>query len=205
MLQSVKPFISTTTLTCGTTVASATVTSSAAFGSVVAGQAVFGAGIPFGTTVTSVTDTSTIIISKIATATAASASLQFSYYTSAAYTAADVLGFPFQLDMKKIGQIYAIDNDKVITALKGYVFSSPFTPTLDNAAFAPSDADAAKVIGYFSLTTSNALTNNTVIYSAVTDMPLWIESAKVRWCQLVAVGTPTFAAVNSLTVNFLGE
>lgn len=206
MVQTTKPYISTTTLTCGTTINSKTVTSSAAFGSVVVGQAVFGAGIPFGTTVSVVTDTSTITISQNATATAASASLQFSYFTSAAYTAGDVLGFPFRVDLKRINQIYVIDNAKQITAIKGYFFKDVFAPTLDNAAFAPADADADLIIGYFSYTNNNALTSNTVIYNGVTDQPIQLGVAKEpTWCQLVAVGTPTFTAVNDLTVNLMGE
>jgi len=56
-------------LVTATTIGSQTVTSSALFGSVVVGQKVHGIGIPFGTTVTAVASTSSITISKPATAT----------------------------------------------------------------------------------------------------------------------------------------
>lgn len=201
------PVISTTAITCATTVNSTTVTSSAAFGSVVAGQRIVGAGIPFNTTVASKTDSSTIIISKAATATAASVSLRFGYFTSAIYAAGDTLGFPFYLPVSKINNIYVIDNDKVITAVKLVIFSDEFTETADNAAFAPSDADAAKIIGYVSLATSETLGNNTIVTQASTALPLDVSTARgdKRTCQLVCVGTPTFTAVDSLAVIFMGD
>jgi hypothetical protein len=205
-MQSIKPTISTTTITCGTTIASTAVTSSAGFGSVVAGQKVFGAGIPYGTTVVTVTDTSNIVISNKATATAASASLQFSYYTSAAYTAGDCVGFPFEIGMQKINQIVVVDNDKVVaTNLKFYIFDGLPAVTLDNAAFAPSDADAAKLVGVVTVSTFTTLGNNIIGLSAATDQPVWVNTAKVKYCQIVCGGTPTFSAVDSLTINIMGE
>lgn len=206
MMQIVKPVIGATAITCTTKAGTPDVTSSAGFGSVLAGQYVYGAGIPIGARVKTVTDTSNIILTVNATATSASVSLQFGYFTSLQYAAGDALGFPFALDMKKIGQIVVVDNDKQITAIKGYIWNAePATVTADNAAYAPSDADAAKIIGYFSLTTNITLSNNTVILSAATDIPLWCDTGKRKFCQLIVVGTPTFTAVDSLTVNFIGE
>ena len=205
-LYTYQPDISTSALTCLTTGGSPTVTSAAQFGSVLAGQRVFGAGIQFGTTVLSKTDASTITLSKPATATSGGVSLQFSYFTgSQAYTAGDVLGFPFPVYLKKINQIMVIDVEKAIVAVKLYFFSGPFAPTADNAAFAPADADARLILWYASYTNTVAQSANQIIYSGLTDLPILMPDSKIPWCQLVCVGTPTFAAATPLTVNFLGE
>jgi hypothetical protein len=191
-------------LVTATTAGSRTVTSVALFGSVVVGQKVFGIGIPLGATVTAVASTSSITISDPATATG-TPTLQFSYFAATAYTAGDCLGWLFEIPMMRIDNIFIVDAAKVITAAKMYVYHSVPTPTLDNAAFAPTDADAAKLIGYYSLTGTVALANNQVIFPADAELPLAQVRAKQMYGQLVVVGTPTFAAVNEVTVNIGGE
>jgi len=200
----ITPVISMTTLTCGTISNLATVTSATLFGSVVAGQAVHGVGIPFGTVVLSVESPSGITLSKRATFTDAAASLQFGYFTSAIYAAGDCLGIPFEIPLNSIEQIVVVDAIKVITAAKLYVFSAPPAPTLDNAAFAPADADAKNVIGYYSLTGTVALSANQIIFPADAELPLAKCGAQRMIGQLVVVGTPTFTAVNNLTMNIIG-
>ena len=208
--EKITPTISTTAVTCATTIGSSTVTSSAAFGSVVAGQRIVGAGIPFMSKVLSKADASTITIGNLAgqavnaTATSASVSLRFGYFTSAIYAAGDALGFPFVIGTKKITNVVVVDAAKVITAVKLLVFGKPFTETADNAAFAPSDADAANLIGYLSLATSEVFANNQIVTGAATGLPI-DTSGFEKYGQLIVVGTPTFLTVSDLTVNILGE
>lgn len=207
----VTPVISTTALTCATTVGSNIIESSAQFGSVVAGMRIVGAGVPFNSIVEAVTDDSTLTIinaetksDALATATAASVSLRFGYFTSLAYASGDVLGFPFRVPMTIIRNAIIIDAVKQITKARLYFFSKPFTEIADNAAFAPSDADATNLCGYISLTTSIVLTSNQIVTQAVTALP--VDVGGDCWCQLVVdTDTPTFTAVNNLTVLLAGE
>lgn len=180
-------------------------TSAALFGSVVAGQKVYGPGIEFGTKVASVETTSSLTLDKNITLTGAK-TVQFSYFASTAYSAGDCLGWPFEIPLNKIGNIFIIDIIKQITAAKLYVFSKvPATATLDNAAFAPPDADARNLIGYYSLTGTVALSANQVIFPADTELPLAQVGDTAMYGQLVVVGTPTFTAINEITVNISGE
>lgn len=201
--QRIVPAISTTGLTCGTTAGSKTVTSSAAFASVEAGQRVVGAGIPFGTVVASKETSSSITLSKPASATSASVTLQFGYFTSAAYAAGDALGFPFEVTMSRIDNVIVVDAAKQITAVKLLFFSDTFIETADNAAFGISDADAAKIIGYLSLATSEVFANNQIVTGSGTQLPITLGGK--TYCQLIVVGSPTFLAVDGLTVNLMGE
>lgn len=207
-LYTVKPIISVVAagLACVTEAGSTTVTSSALFGSVVAGQRVHGPGIQFGTKVASVESTSSITLDKPAKL-GGSVTLQFGYFASAAYVADDCLGFPFEIPLTEIKGITVIDKIKQITAVKMYVFSAEFsTPLLDNAAFAPVDADAANIIGYYSLTGNKVLTNNHVIHPAQAELPLpKYGSHQKMFGQLVVVGTPTFTSISDLVVSLCGE
>ena len=204
----IKPVISTTGLSSTTAVGNDTVTSSAAFGSVAVGQRVVGPGVPFGSTVTKVISTSAILISQAATA-AATVTLRFGYFTSIAYAAGDALGFPFAVPtMKNLKQVVVIDDAKQITSVDMVFFSSTFTETADTAAFAISDADAEGLVGYLTVggTGANkALSNNTVMVLPFTTIgPSFSQSGKM-YCQLIAVDTPTFTAVDNLTVKFIYE
>lgn len=208
--EKITPTISTTALTCVTTIGSPTVTSAAQFGSVVAGQRIVGAGIPFGSKVLARATTSSLTIcnsagqSVNATATSASVSLQFGYFTSAIYSAGDALGFPFPIGTKKINNVIVVDDIKVIAAVKLLVFGKKFVECADNAAFAITDADATNIIGFLSLATSEVLSNNQLVAMAGTTLPIDV-SAVEKYGQLICVGTPTFTTVSNLTVNLLGE
>jgi hypothetical protein len=81
-------------LACVTTITSATVTSAALFGTVLAGMAVSGAGIPTGAYVLSKTNSSTIILSEAATASANPVTLTFSPVGSQGDTALEQVELP---------------------------------------------------------------------------------------------------------------
>lgn len=208
----IKPVISTTAVTCGTTAGSSAITSSAGFGSVTVGMRIVGAGIPFNSVVGEVTDTSNISIinaeTKLpapATATSASVSLRFGYFTSAAYSSGDALGFPFRVDLNLVWNAIIIDAAKQITKAKLYFFTGPFVESADNAAFNPSDADASKLCGYIAIATSVVLTSNHIVTQGNTALPVHLGTGPV-WCQLVVdTDTPTFLAVDDLTVVLTGE
>jgi len=206
---SITPVIGTVAagLACVTTAGSATVTSSALFGSVVVGQRVYGAGIPYGATVTAKASTSSITISANATLTG-TPTLQFSYFASTAYTAGDCIGWPFKIPLSDVSGIMLVDKSDQMASVVLYVFNSNpnSTPILDNAAFTGiSDADAAKIIARYSLTGTTDVGGAKIVYPADAELPLARCGGNDLYGQLVAVGTPTFTAVNEIVLNLTGE
>ena len=150
----IKPVISLTGLTCVTTIGSPVVTSAALFGSVTVGMPVIGAGIPFNSVVDIVTSTSSITLKDsqtgeqaVARATSGGTTLQFGYFTAAAYADGDTLGIPMRVPFRILRNIVVVDSAKQIKKLRLYFFSKMFTQIADNAAWAPSAADMVNLIG----------------------------------------------------------
>lgn len=178
------------------------------FSNVTAGMHIAGLRFPLGTTVTSNTNDSILVLSNSATSSVALDSIRVGIYTSAIYAAGDAVGFAFEVPQKleKLNNIIVEDDAKQITAIKLIFFGKKFTETEDNMVFAPSDADAANIIGYLSLATSEVFSVNQIVTSAATALPINFNmSAQHIYCQLVCVGTPTFTAVNNLHINFIGQ
>jgi hypothetical protein len=213
IIVSVNPVVDSTTIAnCTTANASKTVTSSAAFGSVVAGQRVVGVGIPFNTKVASKSDSSTILLDTAATADG-TVSLQFGYFTSAAYATGDTMGFPFVLSdvfyatPKSIllETVVLVDAAKQAPSCELVLFYSTFTETADNAAFAPTDADAAKILAVVPISTWYSYSVNSVAVESGLGLsiPRHTSSGSTRnlYGQLVSRGSPTFVAVSDLTLN----
>ena len=205
----IKPTVDPSTLTCATTIGSDTVTSNKLFGGVTAGIRIIGDDIPFGSTVISKIDSSTIIISNDADSTHASVALQLGVFQSHAYAAGDAMGFPFAIPtMRNLKQIVVIDDAKQITSVDIVFFNNTFVETADSAAFAISDADAEKLVGYITVggTGANkALANNTVMVLPFTTLPPQFSNTGKMYAQLIAVGTPTFTAIDNLTIKFIYE
>jgi len=176
---------------------------------VVVGQRIQGAGIPLGTTVVTKTNDTSLVISNAATATDTLQDVRFNYFTSLAYAAGDAMGFPVTVPpFRKLKQVILIDDAKQITSADLVFFGSAFTETADNVAFAPSDADAENIIGYLTVggTGANkALGNNTLMVLPFTTLGPEFSQGGTMYCQLVAVGTPTFTAVDNLTLKFIFE
>jgi hypothetical protein len=206
----VTPTISTTIKATDATTATDTLKAHTAggFDSVKLGMRVVGTSIPFGSYVTQLIDTSTIRINAKVTGTISNASVQYGFFTSEAYAAGDAMGFPFTLQpFRQIKQIIVEDDDKQITSVDMVFFDTTFTETKDTAAFAPSDFDARRIVGYVTVGGSGyakALSLNEVMVLPFTSVPLQF-SVKKLYCQLIAVGTPTFTTSSSLHITFIGE
>lgn len=205
---SVSPVINSTEIdSIVVTVNSATVHSvTKPFSGVTAGSQIQSLRFPLGTTVVSNTNDSILVLSNPATATVALDSARFAVNTNLQYSAGDALGFPFEIKggLTKIDNVIVVDAAKQITAVKLLFFRDKFTETEDNSPFAISDADATNLIGYLSLATSEVFANNQIVTGASTTLPIFLHPGKL-YCQLICVGTPTFAAVNNLKVNIIGE
>jgi len=81
------------------------------------------------------------------------------------------------------------------------LFDRDFTATTDNAAFDPSDADAAHIIGVVKVTDYADFADSSVATKAGIGLPLKCASGSTIYGQLVTRGTPTYAAVTDITVT----
>lgn len=200
--------VETTSLTVNTVGQSPTVTSSAAFGSVAAGQKVYGPGIRIGTSVKSKESASSITLSEPAFLTATGAAVRFGYSTNAAYTDGDVLGFPVRVPLSCVKSVVINDKAKTTgaTGIELYFFTKPWvTPTVDNAAFAPSDADALSICGLWIPDNRIVLTDQHIITFADDQLPPMAIGAQELYCQCVATAADDYTASTDLTLVFTGE
>jgi hypothetical protein len=73
------------------------------------------------------------------------------------------------------------------------LFVQPFTPTADNSAFAPSDADLLNLRGVLSIDTFTNWSNNQ--FGRSSGSPWWVSGTSTSlWTQLVIRGAATIAA-----------
>ena len=204
------PTISTSLVATDGTTATDTLKSHVAggFDSVKLGMRVVGAGIPFGSYVTQIIDTSTIRINQKLTATITNSNRQYGFFKSHAYAAGTTLGFPMTIQpFRQINQIIVEDDDKQITSVDMVFFDTTWTETPDTVAFAPSDFDARRIVGYVTVGGAGfekSLGNNYVMVLPFTDQPLQF-AVKRLYCQLITVGTPTFTTSSSLHITFIGQ
>ena len=208
------PVVSTTTIaSCVTTSASTSVSAEAKpFGSVTVGMAVFGPGVPIGTTVASLPDPtldSIIVLSAAATASA-TVSLQFGYFASAAYTSGDWVGFPFKVTKFPTGASGTIklisaeiaDSADVIGATDILFFSSlSGSSGLDNAAAAVPGSDYGNILGLVSLTTVTDVGAMKMLTKDDINLELPIISGGTIWARLIARTGPTLTAVTNYLVR----
>jgi len=178
-----------------------------------AGKRIQGPGIPFGATITQVNQSSrdSLYISSAATATTALATISVEFFTSSqAYTAGDALGWLFRMPkFKRIDNIIITDDaSQLATGVTLVVFDSVITPTADNAAFSPTDADVDHLVGLGLLSVSNAWGVNKVWTLPATTLPIHTRSANSSsyyFGQLVAGGVGTYTAIDNLTLTIIGE
>lgn len=175
------------------------------FSGITAGMRVVGLRIPFMTTVVSNTNDSILVLSNKPTATVALDSMRFAKFTQLQYSAGDALGFPFEVPLHAVKNVIVEDDSKQATSIKLLFFRDRFTETEDNLPFAISDADAKKVIGYMLVDSNNVYANNHIMYKPQTTLPIYFGNSVHIYCQLIAVGTPTFTAVDNLRVTLIGD
>lgn len=130
-----------------------------------------------------------------------------------AYAAGDAVGglleFPLALPYPgksgRVVGIQIIDRDAIAAGLTLQLFKQTFTPSADNAAFAPSDADAANAIGNIAVVAGDYAggTLNKVAAKA-TDLPFQLPATGTSlFGQLFTQGTPTYVSTGALTVRLL--
>jgi len=106
-----------------------------------------------------------------------------------------------------------IDNAKQSSLVRLMLFDRTFTPTADNAAFDPSDADLQNCIGWVGWAAADysALNDSSIAQkggdlSAMLGIALrLVDGGTDLYGQLVSYGTPTYVAADDLTVKLLIE
>jgi len=135
--------------------------------------------------------------------------------TAGAYSSGDAVGgllefenvcSAFQPDAEIVGAIL-IDKGNQAVLLHLVLFDRTFTATADNAAFDPTDADLANVIGmiHFVAADYEAFTDNAICHveSAQSDHVVLVDGGTSLFGQLFAESTPTYASTSDLTIKLL--
>ena len=92
-----------------------------------------------------------------------------------------------------------IDNDSEVATLELILFDQTFTPTADNAAFDPTDADLANVIGVVPFSTYQTFADNSITHRSALGLACKLAGTSL-FGQLVVRGTPTYTATSDITV-----
>lgn len=111
-----------------------------------------------------------------------------------------------------VADVVIVDNDKENAPMDLVLFSSDFTATADNAAFDPSDADMLTCLGRISILSTDyaSFNDNSVATVRGASAMLGVKSDEIRssggftgklYGQLVVRSTPTYTAVNDITVK----
>lgn len=127
--------------------------------------------------------------------------------TAGAYSANDVVGGLLTFAGVKSGILRAVmikDLAKQAGAYQLLLFESAPTAIADNDTFDVADADLSKVIAAVHIADSAGadkfdLTDNKIYYRGQLDMPIK-STTNTIYGFLIALGTPTYAAVTDVTV-----
>ena len=129
--------------------------------------------------------------------------------TAGAYSAGDAVGtiIPFANAARVSGgggvlkQVTIIDDAGQDAELELWLFSESFTAIADNAAFAPAEAELEKLICIVSTTDGTWRAAGTPSAVVVEVAQRYDLTGTSMFGQLVTRGTPTFAAVDDVTVK----
>lgn len=100
-----------------------------------------------------------------------------------------------------IQSVTIIDEAKQSADLELALFDTTFTPTADNAAFAPSDTVILTCIAVIPITTYYDFSVNSVGVAVNLGIAFKTSGSANLFGQLLTRGTPTYAATNDLTIK----
>ena len=110
-----------------------------------------------------------------------------------------------------ITKVVIIDDDQELAPVDLVLFDRAFTPTADNALFAPSDADMQFCIGYVDVAATDYASfvdNSVAAKSSGLRMPFPYQlgaASSSLYGQLVVRSTPTYTATDDITVKITVE
>lgn len=127
--------------------------------------------------------------------------------TTPAYTAKDAVGglLTFANAARTSGgtiiieSVAVIDNSQQMPALDLVLFDRTFSASTDNAAFDPTDADLANVIGVIPIASWADFNDNSVATRYGLGLAAKLDGTSL-FGQLVTRSTPTFVATTDITV-----
>jgi len=134
--------------------------------------------------------------------------------TAGAYSANDAVGglLTFANACEKgrrsgiVQSVVIIDEAKQSVALELHLYNRTFTPTADNAAVDPTDADLANYVGSVKIATGDYtdFADNSAATVATSGLGFELVSGGTSlFGQLVTRGTPTYAATDDVTVKIV--
>lgn len=180
---------------------------SGSFTGITAGDYLYGLGIAYGTTVSTISN-DTITMSASAAKTTALASINASLYSATAYSSGDWMGYPFLLfSSSGVGGIMTL-NSLVISDSSDQlgntdlILFSAYSDSLDldNAAIAVQAGDYSIVLGYVSLTSAIDLGDVKVLTKDGINLSL--PKGVAIYGRLIAKSTPTFTGTGVLKIRF---
>ena len=121
-----------------------------------------------------------------------------------AYTAADALGSKNSVRVPENGVIQTVvvqDRDSENGDFDIVFFKADIAGTADNAAFAPSDAELATVLGSVTVTGYKAFNTNSIATVANVGLGYWAPTG-VLFFQCVTRGTQNFTATSDIQISF---
>lgn len=136
---------------------------------------------------------------------------------AAIYAAGDAIGglmtFPLAVRMTassgRISKVVIIDDAAQLAPIDIIFFNQTFTPTADNAPFAPSDADMQNCIGQIQVVAADYsnFVNNSVATCLIwnSDGYGFQVAGTSLFAQMVVRATPTYVAVDDLTIKLTIE
>ncbi len=138
--------------------------------------------------------------------------------TAGAYSAADAVGGLLTFadvgagysPCAKITKVTVIDDAAQAAVLDLFLYSQEITPTADNGAFSPSDADNQFCVGVIHIAAADyGSGDDNNVATVECDLPITLSGASPAsaglvgtdlWGQLTCIGTPTYAATDDITI-----
>ncbi len=119
---------------------------------------------------------------------------------------------PFEPSFKIVSAVLA-DNAKQSALVRLLLFDRAFTPTADNAAMDPTDADLLFCIGwsgwaaadYTALSDSSVAQKGGDLGAVLAFAGRLVDGGTSLFGQLISYGTPTYVAATDLTIKLLIE
>ena len=122
---------------------------------------------------------------------------------SVLYTTADALGSKGSFRVPENGVIQTVvvqDRDSENVDFDIVFFKADIAGTADNAAFAPSDAELATVVGSVTVTSYKAFNTNSIATVANAGLGYWAPTG-VLFFQCVTRGGPTYTATTDIQIS----
>lgn len=130
--------------------------------------------------------------------------------TAGAYSAGDALGGRLEFSPATrqptltalLLSVVVLDKASQDAQLDLVLFNQAFTATADNAAFDPTDADLANIIGHVPIVPADyaSLNDNGLATLRSVNLPIHLSDTITLYGQLVTRSAPTYASTSDLTV-----